>query len=198
MRKLRRSIFLALLGFCLATIVCPAVAWSQASEKEKSFQPPNEVLYKVINFVILVGGLGYVLRKPLAEFLSSRSASIRKGLEEGRKALENSQAQLRTVEEKLARLEAEIGEFKASARREMEAESLRLQQASTEEAARILESARAQTETAVRAAKLELKQYAAQKSVAFAEDLIRARLDPSGRSRLVTQFVANLGPKSQH
>jgi F-type H+-transporting ATPase subunit b len=150
------------------------------------------MLYKVINFVILVGALGYVLRKPLAEFLSSRSASIQKSLDEGRKALESSQARLKAVEEKLRGLEAEIAAFKVSAAQEMEAERQRLQQSSAEEAARILESARAQTDIAVRGAKLDLKNYAAQKAVTLAEELIRARLDDSGRKRLVTQFVANL------
>ena len=171
------------------------MAWPQGSEpaaKEKNSEPPHELLYKVINFVILVGGLGYVLRKPLAEFLSSRSASIQKALDEGRKALEASQAQLQAVEAKLRGLEAEIAEFKASAVREMEAERQRLQQTIAEEAVRILESARAQTDTAGRGAKLDLKNYAAQQAVTRAEELIRTRLDDSGRRRLVRRkFVCH-------
>jgi F-type H+-transporting ATPase subunit b len=155
------------------------------------------LLYKTINFIILVGALGYVLRKPLAEFFSSRSNSIRKSLDEGRKALEASQAQLQVVEEKLRRLEEEIAAFKASAVREMEAESRRLQQSSEEEGARILESARAQMEAAVRGAKLELKNYAAQQSVTLAEELIRTRLDDAGRRRLVAQFVTTIQSKER-
>jgi len=192
---LRQAALFGLLGICLAGFTSPRIAWAQGSEpaaKEKNSEPPHEMLYKVINFVILVGALGYVLRKPLAEFLSSRSASIQKSLDEGRKALESSQARLKAVEEKLRGLEAEIAAFKVSAAQEMEAERQRLQQSSAEEAARILESARAQTDIAVRGAKLDLKNYAAQKAVTLAEELIRARLDDSGRKRLVTQFVANL------
>jgi len=199
-RTLRQAALLGLLGICLAGLTCPRLAWSQGSEpaaKEKNSEPPHELLYKTINFVILVGGLGYVLRKPLADFLGSRSASIRKSLDEGRKALEASQAQLKAVEEKLRGLEAEIAAFKESAAREMEAERQRLQQSSAEEAARILESARAQMDTALRGAKLDLKNYAAQQSVALAEELIRTRLDDSGRRRLVTQFVANLESKER-
>jgi F0F1-type ATP synthase membrane subunit b/b' len=79
----------------------------------------------------------------------------------------------------------------------MEAERVRMQQASAEEAARILESARAQTETAVRAAKLELKSYAAKKAVALAGELIRTRLDDSGQQRLVTQFVSTIESKER-
>jgi F-type H+-transporting ATPase subunit b len=199
-RMLRQAAWFGLLGICLAGFTAPRVAWSQGSEpagKEEKSEPAHELLYHTINFIILVGGLGYVLRKPLAEFFSSRSASIQKALDEGRKALEASQAQLRAVEEKLGRLEAEIAAFKESAAREMEAEHQRLQQASAEEAARILESARAQMDTAVRGAKLDLKNYAAQQSVTLAEELIRARLDDTGRRRLVAQFVATIESKER-
>jgi F-type H+-transporting ATPase subunit b len=194
-RTLRHAAIFGLLGICLAGIALPRVAWAQGSgpsAKEEKSEPPHELLYKIINFVILVGALGYVLRKPMAEFFSSRTASIQKALDEGRKALEASQAQLHEVEEKLRGLEAEISNFKASALREMEAESQRLQQAGAEEAARILEAARAQMDVALRGAKQELKNYAAQQSVARAEELIRTRLDDAGRRRLVAQFAATL------
>jgi len=200
MRVLRHAAWFGLLGICLAGFASPRVALSQGSEpaaKEKNSEPPHELLYKVINFVILVGGLGYVLRKPMADFFSSRSASIHKALAEGRRALETSQAQLRAVEEKLRGLEAEIAAFKDSAGREMEAERQRIKQSSAEEAARILESARAQMDTALRGAKLDLKTYAAQQSVTLAEELIRTRLDDSGRRRLVSQFVASLESKDR-
>jgi F-type H+-transporting ATPase subunit b len=199
-RTLRQAALFALLGICLAGFVSPRSTWAQAStpaSKEENSEPPHELLYKIINFAILVGGLAYVLRKPLADFFTTRSASIQKSLDEGRQALEASQAQLKIVEEKLKGLEAEIAAFKASATREMELERQRMQQAGAEEAARILESARAQTSVAVRGAKLELKKYAAQKSVALAEELIRVRLDDSGRQRLVAQFAATIQSKER-
>ncbi len=187
----------ALVAICLAA--CASSVWAQGSEaaKEKNSEPRHELLYKTINFAILVGALAYVLRKPLAEFLSSRSASIQKSLEEGRRALEASQTQLQAVEEKLRRLESEIAAFKASAVTEMEAERLRLEQASAEEGNRILESARVQMDAALRGAKLDLKNYTAQKAVTLAEELIRARLDDAGRQRLVAQFAATLEAKDR-
>jgi F-type H+-transporting ATPase subunit b len=199
-RTLRQAALFGLLAVCLAGLALPLVAWSQSSEppaKEEKSEPPHELRYKWINFIILVGALGYVLRKPAAEFFRSRSAFITKGLDEGRKALEASQARLQEVEAKLSRLEAEIASFKDSSLREMEANRARLQQAGAEEAARIVESARAQMDTALRAAKLDLKGYAARKAVALAEDLIRTRLDDSGQRRLVTQFAGTLETKER-
>jgi F-type H+-transporting ATPase subunit b len=137
------------------------------------------------------------LRKPLADLFAERSASIRKGLEEGRKALEASQAQLKTVEEKLQHLEEEIAAFRASAGREMEAERQRLKLAAADEAEKILQSARAQSEVAVRAAKLELKSYAAEQAVGLAEEIIRRRLDEAARNQLVSDFLARVESRAR-
>ena len=152
----------------------------------------QEQFFKVVNFLLLVGGLAFLARKPLGEFFAQRSASVRKALDEGRKALGASQGQLKTVEEKLRHLEGEIATFKASAVREMEAERQRLRQTSTEEAEKILESARIEIEKATRAAKIELRIYSAQQAVELAEEMIRQRLDDVSRRQLFSRFVDGL------
>ena len=198
----RPTLLQALLAACM--LVGPAaaarsltlsrsVAYARASEdEEEQKKEGRELVYKFINLAILVGALAYFLRKPAAEFFAQRSASIRKELEEGRKALEFSQGQLLAVEEKLRHLAEEIAAFKASAAREMEAEGQRLKAAAAEAAEKIIQSARAQTEAAARAAKLELKTYAAQKAVKLAEDIIRRRLDEAGRKKLVADFLTSV------
>jgi F-type H+-transporting ATPase subunit b len=169
------------------------LAYAPAPESEEEGKKEGrELIYKFINLSILVGALAYLLRRPVADFFAQRSASIRTGLEEGRRALEASQAQLRTVEEKLKHLEEEIAEFKASAAREMEAERQRLKQAEAEAAEKIIQSARAQTEAAVRAAKLELKTHTAQQAVKLAEEIIRQHLDDAGRKKLVGDFLSSV------
>jgi F-type H+-transporting ATPase subunit b len=181
------------LGFGRTFTLDRSLASARAAESEEAGKGAGrELFYKFINLALLVGTLGFFLRKPLAGFFAERSASIRKGLEEGRKALEVSQAQLKTVEEKLQHLEEEIAAFGASAAREMEAERQRLKLAAAAEAEKILQSARAQTEFAVRAAKLELKRYAAEQAVELAEEIIRRRLDDAGRKKLVEDFLAEI------
>jgi len=181
------------LGFSRTFAQDHSLASARAAEGEEAGKSAGrELIYKFINLALLVGTLVFLLRKPLAGFFAERSASIRKSLEEGRKALEASQALLKTVEEKLRHLEDEIAAFRASAGREMEAERQRLKLAAAEEAERILQSARAQTEVALRAAKLELKSYTAEQAVALAEEIIRRRLDEAGRRKLVGEFLAEI------
>ncbi len=186
------------LGFGRTLTLERGLASARAAESEEPGKGAGrELFYKFINLALLVGTLGFFLRKPLADFFAERSASIRKGLEEGRKALEASQAQLKTVEEKLQHLEEEIAAFRASAGREMEAERQRLKLAAADEAEKILQSARAQSEVAVRAAKLELKSYAAEQAVGLAEEIIRRRLDEAGRNQLVSDFLARVESRAR-
>ena len=175
----------------LALVRFPAYAPAPEAEQERK-KESRELIYKFINLSILVGALTYLLRKPLADFFSQRSDSIRRSLEDGRKALAASQGQLKAVEEKLALLAKEIEDFKASAAREMEGERQRLKEVAADEADKILQAARAQTEVAVRAARLELKMYAAQHAIELAEQIIRGRLDEAGRKKLVAEFLKDV------
>lgn len=203
----RRALILVAAFACLAvSAVCaegksfaPAfLAGAPAPPEQQESSDTRALLFKTINFLILAGGLAYVLRKPLQEFFSQRSNSIRAGLDEGRRALDAAQAQLSAVEDKVKRLEEEVQAFKASASREMEAEGERLRKSVGEEAAKILESTRARFETSTRAALGELKTFAAGEAVKVAEQMVRERLDEAGRKRLVSQFIAKLPAKSNN
>jgi F-type H+-transporting ATPase subunit b len=149
----------------------------------------HEGYFKIINFLLLLAALVYLLRKPLRSFLADRSENIHSALEEGSRALEHSQAQLGSIEEKLKHLQEEISGFKTAAASEMEAERQRLHQAADDEAERILEAARAQIENSARAARLELKTYVAQQVLELAETILRQRLDETAQQQLVYRFV---------
>jgi len=152
-------------------------------------------IYRWINFAILVAGLTYVLRKPLAQFFGERSDSIRKSLEEGRSALAAAEEKLHAVEKKLQGFEKEMAAFRAAALKEMEEEHARMRRATEREAEKMMESVRLQLDTAGKAARLELRRFAGEQAVALAEQMIRARLDESGQRLLVDQFVARLARK---
>ncbi len=204
----RRPLLILLFGACLVVFAGAGLAnaldvVSAAPEEGEAAAEGEghgqETIYRWINFALLAGGLFYILRKPMAAFFSDRSASIRKSLEEGRKALEASQAQLKAVEEKLQHLDAEIAEFKLAAAREMGEERERMRQATAQEADKMLQATRTQMDTATKAAQLELRLYTTQLAVELAEELIRQRLDDTARQRLVSQFLAKLeGAKTEH
>jgi F-type H+-transporting ATPase subunit b len=190
-------------GFLMIKVAAPphALAWAAAPEQQETeneaAQENHELIYKIINFTLLVVGLGFVLRKPMAEFFAGRSESIRKALDEGRAALKESQARLDAVEEKLNHLAEEIVAFRASAEKEMQAERQRLTEETAREAEKILETARVRIDTATRGAKLQLQAFTAQRALELAEQMIRERLDEPSRQRLVSQFIETLGSREQ-
>ena len=197
--SLRKALLVLMLGICLlglAEFVRAAGRGPEetaaAEHEEKSEGHKHELLYKVINFVLLVGGLGYVLRKPLANFFVERSASIRKSLDEGRKALEASQAQLQAVEDKLRRFEEEMASFRGAALDEMKAEREHLRRTTATEIEKMMDSLRVQMEVATKQARLELRLYGAQQAVEMARQMIGQRLDDVGQRRLVADFAEKL------
>jgi F-type H+-transporting ATPase subunit b len=181
-------------GHLTAVSLCESAAWSAGPEQAEQ---GHESLYHWINFILLVGALVYLGRKPLGAFFAQRSESVRKALEEGRKALEASQAQLKAVEERLRHLEQDIAALKTTAAREMEAERERLRQVAAAEAAKIRDFTRLQMDVALRAAKLDLRKYAVEQAIQEAEAMIRQKLDDAGRSRLFGRFVADLEAKDR-
>ncbi|MFB3922054.1 MAG: hypothetical protein ACE145_10045 [Terriglobia bacterium] len=200
--SLRRALLAIILGGCLvgwAGLLCAAGRGPEETaapeHQAAGEEPEHELLFKVINFIILAGGLSYVLRKPLADFFVQRSASIRKSLDEGRKALEASEAQLQAVEDKLTRFEEEMATFRAAALEEMKAEREHLRQTTAAEIEKMMASIRVQMEVAAKQARLELRLYGAQQAVEMARQMIAQRLDEAGQRRLVADFVARLEEK---
>lgn len=170
--------------------VTPAL--SAMLQADHSPAESREGVYRIINFVIMAAALVYFLRRPLKDFFADRSEEIRRGLEEGRKALAAAEARMSEVEAKVSNLSNEIAAFKADSERAMEAERERLKQSAEAEAKRLMEFAETQIESATRAAKGELKRYAAGQAVELAEAAIRQRLDDPARRGLVDRFVRDL------
>lgn len=180
----------AIAGPTIGTPAAPAL--SALVDSGEGSGSSHEELFKWINFLIMVGVLGYFLRQPAADFFADRTDTIRRGLDEGRRALAAAEARLAEVERKLNNLQQEVAAFTAESERTMHAERERLKQSAQAEAERIMAFAKAQIESAARAARNDLKRFAAVQAVDLAEALIRQRLDDPLRHGLVARFARDL------
>ena len=184
------------LGFVLTALPCVAQTEAPNAPQDNGLPViPHEMIFDIVNFVLLVVVLVYLYRKYGAGFYTQRSESIRKSLEEGRKALEASQAQLAAAEEKLAHLEDEIAALKKRTEIEIAEERERTRKASAEDAERVLQHTKSQIQAATTAAKLELKDYVAEQALQQAESLVRDRLNEKSQQQLVNAFLADLTSK---
>ena len=178
-----------------APVFAAAPPAATASESGEGLNVSHELIFDTINFILLVGLLVYLYRKRGKAFFNERSEAIRNSLEEGRWALEKSQARLADAEKKLAGLQDEVRALKKRAEAEIADEQERMRQAVDDEGHRIEEFAKARIQAATNAAKLELKDYVVEQALDQARGMIRQRMDEQNRERLVSFFLDDLDSK---
>jgi F-type H+-transporting ATPase subunit b len=154
---------------------------------------PGFEAWKFINLGIFVLLLVYVLRRPLGEAFRARREGIRRDLMRAQEERNAALAKLEEVEGRLARLDAEVASVREQAKREAEAERERIERATEEDARKLREQAQREIESAGKAARQELRRYAAEQSVQLAEQMIRRDMQPEDDARLVSLEIEELG-----
>jgi F-type H+-transporting ATPase subunit b len=149
-------------------------------------------IWKWANFLILAGGLGYLIGKNAGPFFAARSASIREDMEKSLAQRKDAEMRAADVERRLANMEADIAALRAEGERDARAEAGRMERHTAEEIAKIQAHSEQEIASAGKAARMELKQYAAQLAVDLAEQKVRARMTPDTQDSLVQGFVRNL------
>ena len=78
----RLAIIMIAVGFACASQVAMAQEGGEHSKKEESFAEKHELELKWANFLLLAGLIGYFVGKNAGAFFATRSAAIRKDMEE--------------------------------------------------------------------------------------------------------------------
>jgi len=152
-------------------------------------------LFVVFNFAIMFGFIGWALKKNLPGMFRTRTESIRKGMDEAKRASEEANRRLGEIEGRLARLDSEIAEMKKKSDADAAAEEQRIRASAEEDGRKIIESAEQEIESAAKAARRDLKIYAAELAVSLAEKKIN--VDERTDEALVGSFVRQLGKAGQ-
>jgi F-type H+-transporting ATPase subunit b len=148
-------------------------------------------LLVIVNFAIIAGLVGWALKKNLPGMFKTRRETIRKSMDEARRASEDANRRLSDIEGRLSRLDAEIAEMRKTAEADAVAEEQRIRAAAEEERRKIVEGSEQEIEAAAKAARRELKAYAANLAVSLAEK--RIQVDAKTDEGLVQTFVHQLG-----
>ncbi len=147
---------------------------------------------KFLNFGIYAALLTFLLAKPMTEGLRKRAQNIRDALSRAGQERSLAETKLRELEERFARLEAELDAIRSQAEQDAQAEYDRIVAAAEADAARLRRLATLEIEGAVRSARLELQAFAASKAVELAESLIRRELSAADQARLVMSYTTQL------
>jgi F-type H+-transporting ATPase subunit b len=182
---MRRSVWLVpLLALALAL---PGLAQENKAEREAGLKG-----WVWANFLVLAIALGYVAGKKGGPFFDARSRKIAKDIIEAGDFRKRAELKAAEVESRLAGLQAAIDALREESRAEIEAEAERIARMTETEMAKLQAGAEMEIVSAGKAARAELKQYAAGLAVALAERKIRANMTDAARNALVEEFVRDL------
>lgn len=204
--KVRTALFLAVLAMFV-----PAISFAQehaapagqehaaaggqehATESEHHDQSIGGMIkgmaWPVANFVVFVGVLYYFFNTPLKDYLSNRSATIRKDLVEAAELKHTASAQLASIEAKLQALPGEVNALRSRGAEDIKAEEQRIAAAAVADRERMLEQTRKEIELQVRLAKKQILDHAADLSVQLATERIKKEATPEDQARLVDRYL---------
>jgi F-type H+-transporting ATPase subunit b len=164
----------------------------EAGKKPESFAERHELALKWANFLILAGGLGYLIKKNGGPFLAERSRKIQEDIREAEAVRRDAEARAAEVDRRLATLETEIAGLKAESEKEAVAETEGMRQQTTAEIAKVQTQAEHEIAAAGKLARAELKRYAADLAIGLAEKKLEARMTAETQEALVRGFVRDV------
>jgi F-type H+-transporting ATPase subunit b len=188
MTRKRWGVFLTVLLVLLFDVVCAHAAQEGAGG---TTEPATE-LFKWINFVIVAGLLGWVFLKLTPPFFRKNAEAINSAITAAGAAKAEAERKFCEAESKLAQLDKEVVELRATVQRETAAEAERIRNVTRNDVEKVSVAAQAEIEAAERAATIELRVVAADLAVRGAESLLAKRLTPETQESLVTSFVSSL------
>ena len=192
-QKLKNIAFIFV--FTLIAVSCQlSVAF--ASGGEAAHTPLwKEYLWKIINFGVLFFVLFKFGKKPLQDFLKTRTELIEKTLKEAQEAKILAQKALAEVEERLKVKDKELEEILSSARQSGENEKSRLIEEGSRMKAKILEQAKTNIDYELREAKAAIKAEAVEIAMELAEKKIRDKIGKSEQDMLLEESLMKIEGK---
>jgi len=188
---MKRGRIFKFLGLATTFLFFAAVSAHAAEASGTAAERANEI-FKWINFVIVAGLIGWVFLKLTPPFFRRNAEIISSAITKATAAKLEADRQLLEAKEKLAHLQQEVAQLRATAQREAAAEAERIRSITQSDAQKIGLAGKAEIEAAERAARLELKVIAANLAVDGAESLLVKQLTPRAQESLVAAFVKSL------
>ena len=181
-------------GLVLAFMLVSSLAAATGGHDGGAWQPEfiKDFLLSLVNFVLLVGILALLLRKPLKRYLVSRRSSIESQMAESARLRDEAREMLESTRARMESLEREVEEILRSTIQEAEAERERILAESRKVAARIEEDARAAMAHELKSASTDMEREILEKAVAMAREILSRELSPERHRQLIDDYIGEL------
>lgn len=153
---------------------------------------PIGTVFRWLNFLLVIGALGYAVAKFGAPYFRGRSHAIGKAIADAEQTRAAAERELREASEKLAGVEQEIERERRAAARESAADRERIRGLTKSEVEKIGQAGRAEIAAAERAGAQEFRAIAAKLATERAAALIREQMNAEAEAALFDSFVAEL------
>jgi F-type H+-transporting ATPase subunit b len=182
-----------LLVFSVGTAICASGA-EEGHGEEAAHGPGwgSTDTYRVLHFIVLAGGLFFLLKKPLSQALGARV----KGIEDQLKELETQKAEaekkLADYNQKFAQLEKESENIVAEYVRQGEEAKARILKEAESAAEKLKIQAQKNIESEIQRAKAQLQEEILDKALSKAEGLIKEKINTNDQEKLVDEYLAKV------
>jgi F-type H+-transporting ATPase subunit b len=161
----------------------------QAAKPETAQQEDENLIWKIANFAIFAGGIGYVIWKYAPAFFNARSADIQRAIKEATGLKMDADLRYSEIDRKMADLNSEVAKLRAESQAEMEREYERMKAHTREEIAYIERGALSEIDALRGEGADKLRVHATHQALALAEEQLRERLAASDQKDLVADFL---------
>ena len=173
--------------------------WAMAQEPGRTPETGQEaeqhdpwIVWKWINFAILVGGLGYLIGKSAPALFVQRKREIEESLLDAARARKDAEARAAQIEARFTGLENEIESLRRTAHAETAAEGERLSRETARRLERIRTQSAQEIELMASGAREDLRKYAGLLALDLAEQRIHSRITRDIQEDLVEGFLQDL------
>lgn len=183
----RNSIIMFIITALLFCFVGVALGSSGGEHGSKGWVATDT--YRVMNFLVLVGVLFFLLRKPISQFFSARIKGIEGQLSELETKQKAARQKLEEYTEKLAQLDKEGKKIVDDYIRQGNEAKERILKEAGSAADKLKEQARRNIDYEINQAKLRLQEEVLEKAIMKAEDIIKNEITIEDHDRLVDEYL---------
>ncbi len=175
----------------LPFLVLPSIVLASGGE-EASWRPVWDLVWRIVNFLILAGLIFHFARKPIVGALRNSIESVRNLLKEAEESRQASEARMKEAEDKLAGVDKEVSDLLAAARSEGIAERERILLEASQALEKLKGEAALAIELELKKAQDTLRKETAAVAVTLAEEIIRKKITPEDQVKFVTEYLEKL------
>ena len=148
--------------------------------------------WRIFNFIVFLGGLFFILRKPVREFWVSRAHQIRFEIDESAKLKGNLKGRYDTLKRRLSCIEGEAGELVRSMEQEGELEKKKMIEEAEQLSRRIRHESERIADQEVQKARETLKGQTVQMAIELADRVIRENIQEADQKRIMEHYLTDL------